>query len=112
MRDVIYHDRPRKTPMEKAIRFTAIGTALSVLTAALSILFVNVDRSTREQARTSLHQNVVQAMVQCYAIEGNCPADIGYLEANYGVRYDGGKFRVTLDRQKEGMLPVVTVSWK
>jgi hypothetical protein len=58
----------------------------------------------------SLRNNVTEACVQCYAIEGTYPSNIHYLEQNYGVRYDGAKYAVSLDAGAKNELPAVQIT--
>ncbi len=110
MRDVIYHDRPRVSSARRAGRIVAWLVAAVVALFLCVFLFTRVDLDMNRQAVDSLRQNVTEACVQCYAIEGTYPADIHYLEQYYGVRYDGSKYLVTLDASSSGELPAVQVT--
>ena len=110
MRDVIYHDRPRVSPMVRAIRITAVFVALVVILLLGVLLFTRLDLDMSRQAVESLRENVTEACVQCYAIEGTYPVSINYLETNYGVRYDGAKYLVSLDAGSENELPAVQIT--
>lgn len=110
MRDVIYHDRPRVTPAQRARRIIAVLVAAAVILMLCVILFTRLDLDMNRQAVESLRQNVTEACVQCYAIEGTYPVSISYLEQNYGVRYDGAKYLVALDSGSEIELPQVQIT--
>lgn len=110
MNDVIYHDRPRESSGRKTAKRTICLVVLLVLVLLLTVLFRRIGSDQDDQAIASLKQNVTQAAVQCYAIEGNYPSDITYLEQNYGVSYNAAKYRVSLVPAEDGSLPEVTVS--
>ena len=110
MRDVIYHDRPRVSPTRKAIRAAAILVACAVILLLGVILFTRMDLDMNRQAVESLRNSVTEACVQCYAIEGTYPTSIHYLEQNYGVRYDGSKYAVTLNAESKHALPAVQIT--
>ena len=110
MRDVIYHDRPRVSPARKAIRIIAVLVAAAVILLLGVILFTRLDLDMNRQAVESLRQSVTEACVQCYAIEGTYPASVTYLEQNYGVRYDGTMYYVSLDSGAKNELPAVQIT--
>lgn len=112
MRDVIYHDRPRQNAAQKAAKAAKSIILLAVLVVLVMILLRRIGFDQSAQAEQSLKQNVTQAAVQCYAIEGRYPSDISYLEANYGVSYNAGKYRVSLIPSGDGSLPEVEVEAK
>jgi hypothetical protein len=110
MRDVIYHDRPRVSAAQRARRII-IGLVAAVVCLFLCVfLFTRMDLDMNRQAVESLRQNVTEACVQCYAIEGTYPVSISYLEQNYGVRYDGSKYAVSLSAGSGNQLPTVQVT--
>ncbi len=110
MRDVIYHDRPRVSAARRARRIIAWLMAAVVVLFLCVFLFTRIDLDMSRQAVESLRQNVTEACVQCYAIEGAYPADIHYLEQYYGVRYDGSKYQVDLDSSSKDELPSVQIT--
>ena len=110
MRDVIYHDRPRVSTARKAIRITAVLAVAIVILVLGTMLFSFLDLDMNRQAIESLRNNVTEACVQCYAIEGTYPADVSYLETHYGIRYDAAKYAVSLHAGSVNELPAVEVA--
>lgn len=109
MRDVIYHDRPRESQGRKRLRI-GLSAVLAALVLLLLVLFLRkIERDQGREAEASLRQNVINAAVQCYAIEGAYPSDVTYLEQNYGLSYNASRYRVVLTPDREGGLPDVTV---
>ncbi len=110
MRDVIYHDRPRVSSARRARHIIAWLVTAVVILFLLVLLYTRVNLDMSRQAVESLRQNITEACVQCYAIEGAYPVDISYLEQYYGVRYDGAKYQVTLDTSSKDELPAVQIT--
>lgn len=61
------------------------------------------------QSLELLEQSVHRATVQCYAIEGIYPAELSYLEENYGVVYDKDKYGVEYGCFASNIMPVIVV---
>lgn len=85
---------------------------LLIFAAFLIFFFVgvgNVSSVVTEESRDILQDAVVRATVQCYAIEGMYPPNIGYLEENYGLTYDHDRFIVHYEAFADNILPDITV---
>ena len=52
---------------------------------------------------------VLQAAVQCYAVEGSYPASLDYLEENYGLLVNHDRFIVTYEAFASNLMPQVNV---
>ena len=81
---------------------------LLVLFAAAR-LYGLVSRDMDEQAAAALRQAVVDAAVQCYAVEGKYPESLDVLEQEYGVQINHARFIVTYDVFASNQLPDITV---
>lgn len=74
-----------------------LGAAIAAVcdTAAVAGCMGCLERRTggkREQAEQSLRTAVLDAAVQCYALEGAYPQSLSYLEENYGVQVNHSRF--------------------
>lgn len=56
-----------------------------------------------------VRQSVKRAAVACYAIEGAYPADVEYLEENYGVVIDHDKYYVEMQGFASNIMPDIEV---
>lgn len=82
--------------MYKIKRYAQFSSAFIVwilifaLITAFSVVGIGVssERGRKESAEI-LERSVRRAAVQCYAIEGFYPSDIGYLVDNYGLDTSG-----------------------
>lgn len=54
-------------------------------------------------------QSVRRATVQCYAVEGIYPADLKYLEDNYGLIIDHNRYYVEYDCFASNIMPSIEV---
>ena len=54
-------------------------------------------------------QAVLDAAVQCYALEGAYPQSLSYLEENYGVQVNHSRFIVSYEVYASNQLPAVAV---
>lgn len=52
---------------------------------------------------------VNRAMVECYAIEGNYPPNLEYMEENYGLSYDHTKYYIFYEVFASNIMPTVEV---
>ena len=77
-----------KRPRRGAKRLGAAIAAVCTLLLLLGVWAVwnGAQAAMREQAAQSLRTAVLDAAVQCYALEGAYPQSLSYLEENYGVQ--------------------------
>lgn len=61
------------------------------------------------QSLELLEQSVHRATIQCYAAEGVYPADLKYLEENYGITYDKEKYGVEYGCYASNIMPTIVV---
>lgn len=61
------------------------------------------------EALSLARQSVQRAAVQCYALEGAYPVDLGYLEEHYGVAVDDGRYFVDYRYVASNLMPDITV---
>lgn len=85
---------------------------LAVFLAGAGILGSKFSGDIGEQAAGSVKKAVVDSAIQCCAIEGFYPPDIKYLEDNYGLLIDHGKYIVTYDMFASNILPDITIITK
>lgn len=78
----------------KLRRFRALIIAvILILIAAGTILFTNLLSGKVSHDRQQLLEEAIRKYaVQCYALEGNYPENIQYLEQNYTLNLDRDKY--------------------
>ena len=103
--------RQEKRPRRGAKRLGAAIAAVCTLLLLLGVWTVwnGAQAAMREQAAQSLRTAVLDAAVQCYALEGAYPQSLSYLEENYGVQVNHSRFIVSYEVYASNQLPVVAV---
>lgn len=86
---------------------------LVVLAMALAVgLWVGAGaagQQAREQGAVALRQTVLDAAMQCFAIEGAYPQTLQYLEDGYGVAVNHDAYAVTYEAFASNVMPSVVV---
>ena len=90
------------------------GLLFSFLSSAAIILVIfwglnNTQDSLKEDELVRLKDNIMKAAVNCYAIEGFYPADLSYLEDNYGLIIDE-RYNVFYEVQASNIMPSGSVN--
>ena len=71
--------------------------SIAIFTLIIVLFFFAVEysgRSTIEKQQESLEKAIARDIVQCYAIEGQYPPSLEYMEEHYGLTYDKNTFFV------------------
>ena len=64
----------------------------------------------REQGAVALRESILQAAMQCAAVEGSYPPSITHLEEHYGLVINGEDYQVAYEWLGDNILPSVVVS--
>lgn len=93
-----------------------IGVVLVVFAVAMAVaLWVGsgvLSYQAREQGAHTLRQTVMDAAMQCFAIEGCYPVDVEYLEDNYGLSINHNEYIVLYEVFASNVPPSVSVRVK
>ncbi|MCH5266499.1 MAG: hypothetical protein J1F02_11405 [Lachnospiraceae bacterium] len=100
--------------MRKKINVSVIKILffLAILAVAVLFLWKAVQKMEMGQQAESLKQldsSIRKATMTCYATEGVYPPTIQYLQDNYGIQIDEGKFTVFYEVFGDNMMPDITV---
>ena len=90
------------------------GILFSILSSVLIILilfmgFNNTQKAISDDELIRLTDNIMNAAINCYAIEGFYPDDIAYLEENYGLIIDDS-YNIFYEVQGSNMMPSISVN--
>lgn len=82
-----------------------------VLACVVLVSFGMEALNTRSEAERleSAKKAVTRAAVQCYALEGRYPLQVSYLEENYGLSVDTGKYIVHYQAFASNIMPDIDV---
>jgi hypothetical protein len=72
----------------------------------------SASQAAEKETLKHLESAVMQATVQCYAIEGVYPPDVAYLEKYYGIQIDKDSYFVHYEAFASNILPTVFVVQK
>lgn len=98
--------KKRKKARRRIIAVTLFVCALAVALAfALNAIFA----SAKEQGAASIRNTVLNAALQCAAIEGSFPTNLAYLEENYDLRVNHDDYVVIYEVLASNAVPSVVV---
>ena len=100
---MMYHEKPRQRKVPLA------SLLLAVPVVAVAAAAGQVSRDMDAQAAAALKDSVVQAAVQCYAVEGAYPESVDYLEQNYGLYINHKRYIVSYSAFASNVMPDVQV---
>lgn len=96
---------------------TGRGLRAIVLPAAcflivLALFFAGVQKisaTTKSQELDSLQTAIHRNIVHCYAVEGQYPPSLDYMEDHYGLSYDASKYFIDYQPSAANIMPSVTI---
>ena len=83
--------------------------AVAAIVAACALGGRAVTDMTREQGAASLRAAVLDAAMQCCAVEGSYPSSLAYLEEHYGLVVNRDDYAVTYESYAANVPPSVRV---
>lgn len=72
---------------------------------ALNVVFANA----KEQGAASIRSTILNAAMQCAAIEGSFPTNLAYLEANYDLRVNHDDYVIIYEVLASNAVPSIVV---
>ena len=71
--------------------------------------FQNAAETSAAENLRMTEDSLRRAVVSCYALEGQYPSDITYLQEHYGLQIDMDRYRVHYEIFAENIMPDITV---
>lgn len=71
--------------------------------------FQNAEETSAAENLRMTEDSLRQAVVSCYALEGQYPPDIAYLQEHYGLQIDMDRYMVHYEIFAENIMPDITV---
>lgn len=106
----MYRSKDRHTRRRRrVVTLIVVAVALVAVLVASIPLQRTVSSDMTSQATASIRQSVLDAAVQCYAIEGAYPSDVSYLERYYGLQVDSSRYIVSYQTIGSNVAPDVQV---
>lgn len=95
------------------VRGLALTLAVFALLLCAALMLLRSIGSTSDERQMEMVKEAVRnALVTCYAVEGQYPSNVEYLKEHYGLAYDAEKYIVSCDAFASNVLPEVRVSVK
>lgn len=93
-------------------RTARILTALVVvlLAFALVVSFFTFRETARKQGASSLRDSIVNAAIQCCAVEGSYPSSLAHLEQHYGLVVNNADYIIYYEWLGDNVPPSVAVT--
>lgn len=105
----MYHQLTSERIRQRRNRHVRAAALVAAIVVVLAVVFGVARQSMREQAAASVRDAVIQSAKQCCAVEGSYPADVSYLENNYGLRINHDDYVVTYESFASNVMPSVVV---
>lgn len=99
--------RRSKERSERSFLFSV----LLALFALLALLYAvgNIRTQSKAEGQRQLEQSLYRAAVSCYALEGQYPPNLSYLQEHYGILVDETRYCVFYEVFGDNMMPNITV---
>ena len=68
-----------------------------------------ISATTKEQELESLQTAINRNIVHCYAVEGQYPPSLDYMEEHYGLSYDTSRYFIDYQPSAANIMPSVTI---
>ncbi|MCL2694214.1 MAG: hypothetical protein FWE60_03815, partial [Oscillospiraceae bacterium] len=95
---------------KSTLPLTLAGIAAFAAVAVFVLVMLGGAVSTSErEALTAVRNNVMRAVVSCYAYEGFYPDSLEYLEENYNLVINKSKYVVWLNPVGSNIIPAISV---
>lgn len=105
----MYHEISDSERKQAKRRRLVVFVLVCLVAAALNFGYQGVRRAMNEQAAVSMRQSIIDAAMQCCAIEGAYPLSLDYLEQNYGLTINHNDFIITYQAFANNVAPSVVV---
>lgn len=100
--------------MKKLIRY--IGPQSMITLLLLGVIWIagfqavqDIAMNKSEDRSKAIETVLLQAAVQCYALEGSYPSGLDYLKEHYGILLDESQYYYFYDVQGANLVPKIAV---
>lgn len=106
----MYHETTYEELRRKRRRYLLIAVAIALVAVVVWRGYAFSQESTQEQASTSIRAAVMQAALQCCAVEGSYPTSIDHLRDHYGLVINDRDYQITYEWMGDNIPPSVVVT--
>lgn len=95
---------------EKTLITSYLPVLVMLVVLTIFVLFANSMTATNTEREKEILENAIErSITQCYALEGSYPANLAYLEENYGLIYNEDLFFVDYQYISGNLRPDITI---
>lgn len=105
----MYHELTPQMKRRRSAKRLGGGFAVLVLAIALAVGYNSIQDSLHEQGAASVRQAILDAAMQCCAVEGAYPSSLSHLEKDYGLTVNHDDFVITYEAFADNIVPSVVV---
>ncbi|WP_139650741.1 hypothetical protein [Raoultibacter phocaeensis] len=104
------HERTQQSIARSRRRRIVAAIVVVALAIACWFAYGAVSQNLREQGAASIRTAILDASMQCCAIEGSYPASLKHLEDEYGLAINHDDYIITYEVYAANIAPSVTVA--
>lgn len=90
-------------------KIAAIVVVVCAVAVALVIALNSIFANAREQGAASIKNTILNAAMQCAAVEGSFPTNLAYLEEHYDLRVNHDDYVIIYEVLGSNVLPSIVV---
>lgn len=105
----MYHEVTHEERRRRKIRRIIAVVALVLVCVAGFFGYQAVSRQLREQGAVSVRNAILDAAMQCCAVEGSYPSNLEHLENSYGLSINHSDYIITYQVYADNVMPSVVV---
>lgn len=105
----MYHELTNSMIAKRRILRIVIVALVIIFVAACAFVYLKAEQLMQEQTTSSIRTTILDAAMQCCAIEGAYPLTLEYLEDNYGLHINHNDYSIYYEAFASNMPPSVKV---
>lgn len=105
----MYHEVTYHEAMRKRLRRVVFALLIVILAANIVFAVMLSQSIARNQGVYTMRESIIQAAVQCCAVEGSYPSSLSHLEENYGLVINEDEYVVIYEWLGDNVPPSVVV---
>ena len=105
----MYREQTQKDLARKRRNIICVVVFVALVLALACFAFGAAQAQARQQSAASVREAILDAAMQCCAIEGSYPQTLQYLEDNYGLRVNEQDYVITYEVFANNVVPSVVV---
>lgn len=106
----MHHEQTKQSLAQSRTRRIAAAILAVALIVVCWLSYTAISQTLSEQGAASIRAAILDASMQCCAIEGSFPTSLKYLENEYGLAINHGDYIVTYEVYAANIAPNVTVA--